>query len=97
MEHRLEEKPINLFEQMQRLGITHHLYDGLLGCYAKRIGYQVWFVPIKCHHFGGRTAAGDARYAAWAQQQIEGGDAGFWTKAHEIGYREFRDCLPIRT
>jgi hypothetical protein len=86
----------NLFKEMEALGVTHHFYDGMLGCYAKRLGWDAWYLPIACHHYGGRTAVGDRGYQQWASQQVEGGDHGFWTKAHEIGYWEFKDVLPIR-
>jgi len=87
----------NLFEQMASWGIVHHWYDGALGAFAKRLGYQVWYLPVACHHYGGRTAVGDARYVEWAKQQTPDGDAGFWQQAHRIGYDQFRDTLPIRT
>ena len=98
----------NLFTAMQTLGVVHHLYDGMLGCYAKRLGWEVWMLPIACHHFGGQTAVGDARYHAWAnveaqkRDRLEGiteegiGDQVFWQQAHAIGYDHFRDVLPIR-
>jgi hypothetical protein len=85
----------NLFEQFQTLGITHHCYDSLCGCYARRLGWEVWMLPVKCHHFGGRTAVNDQAYHAWAKTQDPNGDSGFWLKAHEIGWREFRDVLPL--
>jgi hypothetical protein len=81
---------------LESLGISHHLYDGLLGCLAARYGWETWYLPIACHHFGGRTAVGDPNYQAWAATQIEGGDHGFWQRAHEIGWKEFRDQLPLR-
>lgn len=96
----------NLFAQMQHLGVIHHFYDGMLGCFAKRLGYQVWYLPIACHHSGGATAVGDKRYQKWANAQpitrdsrghMAGGDQGFWLKAHQVGYDEFKDVLPIRT
>lgn len=99
----------NLFAEMQSWGVTHHFYDGMLGCFARRLGYMVWYLPIACEHYGGRTAVGDARYAEWATQFDDGyhddqgyhetarGDQALWQIAHKIGYSEFRDCLPIRT
>lgn len=96
--------PRNLFSLMQSWGVVHHFYDGMLGCFAKRLGWEVWMLPVACHHYGGRTAVGDHRYLEWANAQTAAerapympGDALFWTRAHEIGYREFRDVLPIRT
>jgi hypothetical protein len=85
-----------LFSLMQSWGIVHHAYDAALGCFARRLGYQVWLAPIACHHYGGQTAVGDPGYHTWAQQQTEGGDAGFWQHAHGVVYHEFKDVLPIR-
>lgn len=56
----------NLFALLQEWGVVHHFYDGMLGCFAKRLRYQVWYLPIACHHHGGRTAVGDPRYQQWA-------------------------------
>lgn len=101
----LEGQPQNLFSRMQAWGVVHHFYDGMLGCFAKRLGWQVWYVPVACHHYGGRTAVGDKRYQEWANAQgtvrdsrgqMATGDQGFWLKAHEVGYREFKDVLPLR-
>jgi hypothetical protein len=78
------------------LGVVHHFYDGLLGCLARRAGWETWYLPIACHHYGGRTAVGDAGYQTWAASQIAGGDASFWAQAHSIGYDAFRDVLPLR-
>ena len=69
---------------LENLGIRHHLYDGLLGCLAKRYGWETWFLPVHCHHLGGVTAVGDQGYQAWAKTQTDGvGDQAFW--AQEIG------------
>lgn len=84
------------WQKLQDLGVTHHFYDSMLGCYAKRYGWETWYLPISCHHYGGRTAVGDRGYQAWASHQVTGGDHGFWEAAHRIGYDEFRDVLPIR-
>lgn len=78
------------------IGMVHHFYDGALGCLAKRYNWETWYLPLRGHHFGGRTAVGDQGYAEWAKGQTTGGDQGFWTAAHEIGYHEFRNELPIR-
>lgn len=77
-------------------GVVHHFYDGMLGCLARRYGWDVWYLPIACQHFGGRTAVGDAGYQDWAKTQHRDGDHGFWEQAHLIGYEQFRDVLPIR-
>lgn len=90
-----EERP-RPWTHLETLGVSHHLYDGLLGCLAARYGWETWYLPIACHHFGGRTAVGDEGYQAWAKTQVEGGDHGFWERAHEIGFNSFRDVLPLR-
>jgi hypothetical protein len=81
---------------LEALGVMHHFYDGMLGCLAKRYGWETWYLPSGCHHYGGRTAVGDQNYQAWAKTQCEGGDHGFWEAAHRIGYEQFRDVLPLR-
>jgi hypothetical protein len=86
----------NLMSQMFQWGITHHAYDSALGAWAKRLGWEVWMLPVRCHHFGGRTAVGDPRYAEWAETVVPGGDATFHTMAHQIVYEQFRAELPIR-
>lgn len=95
----------NLFERMEALGMVHHAYDACLGAFAARLGWEVWMLPVACHHFGGRTAVADNRYTDWARerfavtdwkgQHVEG-DAACWTEAHRITYDQFRDVLPIR-
>lgn len=76
--------------------VVHHFHDGIAACLAARYKYEVWYLPLLCHHYGGRTAVGDQGYQGWAKQQNGLGDEEFWRRAHEIGYREFRDVLPIR-
>lgn len=98
----------NLFAQMTSWGVIHHFYDSMLGCFAKRLGWEVWMLPIRCRHLGGQTAVGDPRYAEWARQFQHTvldfgtrhvtdvrGDQLFWEQAHQIGYTQFRDVLPI--
>lgn len=89
-----EQRPWTVLED---LGIVHHLYDGLLGAIAARYGWETWYLPIRCHHYGGRTAVGDVGYQQWATDRIAGGDHGFWEAAHRIGYDSFKDVLPLRT
>ncbi len=96
MDSLLADKADNLLQQMADWGITHHAYDSALGAWAKRLGWEVWMLPVACHHFGGRTAVGDARYAEWAETIVPGGDRTFWELAHREVYDRFRDVLPIR-
>lgn len=81
---------------LEDLGLKHHIYDGALGCLAKRYGWETWYLPVRCRHLGGQTAVGDAGYQAWARTQITGGDQGFWAQGHRLVYDAFRDCLPLR-
>ena len=85
-----------VWRALEQLGIVHHFYDGMLGCLARRAGWAVRYLPVACRHYGGQTAVGDAGYQEWAAGEIEGGDRGFWTQAHRIGYETFKDCLPLR-
>lgn len=78
------------------LGLVHHFYDGALGALAARYGWEVWYLPIRGKHLGGQTAVGDRGYQEWAKQQVEGGDRGFWERAHQISYEAFKDVLPLR-
>ena len=84
------------WDVLQRLGVIHHGYDGMLGCIAKRYSWETWYIPLRGHHFGGRTAVGDAGYNEWAATQVEGGDHGLWEQAHKTWYESFRAELPIR-
>jgi hypothetical protein len=81
---------------LESLGITHHFYDGCLGCLARRYGWETWYLPIAATHYGGRTVVGDPGYQVWASTQAEGGDYGFWQQAHAAGYEAFKDVLPLR-
>ena len=78
------------------LGLVHHIYDGALGCLAARYGWETWYLPVRCRHYGGATAVGDEGYQRWAKQQTEGGDHGFWEQGHTAVYEAFRDQLPLR-
>ena len=81
---------------LEKLGVIHHFYDGAFGCLARRLGWQVRYLPIRCRHLGGQTAVGDPGYQRWAATQVPGGDREFWEQAHRIGYDTFKDCLPLR-
>jgi len=93
LSRRAPERP---WQTLQRLGIVHHFYDGALGCLARRAGWQVRYLPVRCRHYGGQTAVGDPGYQRWANTAIDGGDRGFWEKSHRVGYDTFRDVLPLR-
>lgn len=88
-----QDRPWTYFEDH---GIVHHAYDSLMGAYAARLGWETWYLPVRCRHLGGQTAVGDAGYQTWAQAQIPGGDHGFWEQSHRRGFELFRDVLPLR-
>jgi hypothetical protein len=95
------------FSQLTAAGVVHHAYDAYLGGYAKWLGWQVYMLPIACHHYGGQTAVADAGYQQWAAQRrprlagdladvIPSGDQYFWVDAHQKVYDLLRGVLPIR-
>lgn len=89
-------------------GVVHHAYDSYLGALANHRGWQVYMLPIACHHYGGQTAVGDAGYQLWADRHTVGtvmqdsreptvrGDQKFWIQAHEKVYDLLRGVLPLR-
>lgn len=81
---------------LESLGLVHHIYDGALGCLARRYGWETWYIPCAGEHLGGQTAVKDAGYHAWAATQPAGSDHGFWEDGHRIVYDAFRDVLPLR-
>ena len=84
------------WDWLEKAGVRHHFYDGMLGCLAARARVQPgMLIPVACHHAGGQTAVGSEQYQAWAKQQHPEGDQGFWLEAHQIGYAAFRDVLPM--
>jgi hypothetical protein len=85
----------NPFRYLADLGIVHHAYDVALGAMVHDAGGETWFLPIACHHAGGRTAVGDPGYSAWAKTKHPDGDQGLWLDAHRIVYDACRDVLPF--
>lgn len=81
---------------LEDLGLVHHAYDSHLGVLAKRNGWETWYLPVRCRHYGGQTAVGDPGYQTWAQSQVADGDRGFWKEAHRLLYDDGRDVLPLR-
>lgn len=95
-QHGGDHPPKPVLWQLRDHGMVHHAYDSALGLAAAIDGWEVWYLPIRAHHFGGRTAVGDAGYQAWAHTQTDGGDHGFWETAHKALYELGRGTLPIR-
>ena len=81
---------------LEKNRVVHHAYDAYLGAFASVMGWQVYMLPIACHHYGGQTAVGDQGYQKWAGEQREAGDQTFWTESHKQVYELLRGVLPIR-
>ena len=78
------------------MGVVNHAYAAGLACLARRGGWQVRYLPVRCRHLAGQTTVRDPGYQAWAAQESEGGDRGFFEAAHRLVYEAFRDELPLR-
>lgn len=87
-------KQLRPWHAMRDAGVLHHAYDSAMGAWAARAGYNCEYLPVACHHAGGRTAVANQQYGEWAAGQ--GGDGAFWEYAHRWAYDEFRDVLPLR-
>jgi hypothetical protein len=84
------------WEWLGKSGIIHHAYDAALGAYAARAGVQPGvMIPIRVHHYGGRSAVGSVAYQEWANRQVNGGDAIFWQQSHRTVWEAFQDVLPL--
>lgn len=66
--------------------IGYSCYDYWLACAARRQGYRIRVVGVRCLHLGGRTAV--ARKMEVSSAQIDA--------AHRFIYDEFADVLPFR-
>lgn len=96
----------NLYHILELADVVHHAYDAWLGAMAHQLGWEVWFLPVACHHHGGLTAVADPRYQEWANHfhlhdAMTGseyqGDVAYWVKSHQVVYELCRHILPIRT
>jgi|WetSurMetagenome_2_1015567.scaffolds.fasta_scaffold04516_8 hypothetical protein len=76
------------------MGIPFHCYDLAMACLMKEKGWEVWMLPIPCHHYGGRTST-TAEYDTWLRSRGINGDAEIHSKAHRVIYDRFRNVLPI--
>ena len=71
------------------------MYDAAMACLMAEKGWEVWMLPIPCHHAGGNTSTTPA-YDAWLRSRGINGDAEVHEKAHRIIYERFRQILPLR-
>jgi Glycosyltransferase like family len=77
------------------MGIEFHAYDTAMACLLAEKGWEVWMLPIPCHHAGGRTSC-SPEYDAWLRSRGINGDGEVHAKAHRIIYDRFRTVLPLR-
>lgn len=80
-----------------RDGVPYHMYDAWISCRAAELGYEVWMLPVACHHQGGQTSV--SRQTEYAQVVSRLGYASaedLYAKGHEAVYRRFAGLLPIR-
>lgn len=86
---------LDAYNEMERWGMIHHAFDSSLGCFAAEAGYEVWMLPVRCHHAGGREAVGSQAYHSWAAELAALGDQQFWEDSHRIMYEKFKGILPL--
>jgi hypothetical protein len=77
------------------LQLIHHANDSAIGAFARRLGWDAYVLPIKCHHHGGLSAVANPKYPEWLAAQ-RSSDSEEWKKSHAALYEELRDVLPIR-
>jgi len=77
------------------LGIEFHCYDTCMACLLAEKGWEVWMLPVPCHHYGGRTST-TPEYDAWLRSRGINGDSEIHEKAHRIIYDRFKNILPLR-
>ena len=88
-------KAVGGWEAVLDLGIEFHCYDTAMACLMAEHGYEIWMLPVPCHHAGGRTST-TPEYDAWLRSRGINGDLEIHQKAHHIIYNRFRNVLPLR-
>lgn len=68
-------------------GCNFFCYDYAISALARRCGYRIRVVGVRCHHYGGRTSTKDVK-------EIVGQEA--YDKSHKWFYNEFRNEMPAR-
>jgi len=71
----------------------HHLYDYRICAEARRHGYRVRMVGVRCQHHGGGTSVSE-EYQQWAKQTKWGSDAEMHKEGHRLFYERYRDVMP---
>jgi glycosyl transferase family 2 len=71
----------------------HHIYDYRICAEARRHGYRVRMVGVRCQHHGGKTSVSD-EYQQWAKQTKWGSDVEMHKEGHRLFYERYRDVMP---
>lgn len=72
-----------------------HNYDNACCIQARKRGYKVRFVGVRCHHHGGRTTVTTA-YDEWSRRVLGKPDSEVHAESHRVLYEMGRGILPIR-
>lgn len=71
----------------------HHIYDYRICAEARRHGYRVRMVGVRCQHHGGGNSISD-EYQQWAKQTKWGSDVEMHKEGHRLFYERYRDVMP---
>jgi len=69
-------------------GCDFYCYDYALSAMARRLGYRIRLVGVRCHHLGGRTSVAAGALPATSPEAREA--------AHRWFYETYRDVMPAR-
>ena len=68
-------------------GCDFYCYDYAICALARRYGYRIRLIGVRCHHLGGRTSTQGVK-GVTGQEEYE--------RSHRWFYEEFRDAMPCR-
>ena len=74
----------------------HHVYDYRICLEARRHGYRIRLVGVRCLHQGGMTAT-RSEYQEWCRSTRWGSDAVMHEEGHKMIYQEYGDVLPWKS
>lgn len=82
------------WERLLQYGLPEfHGYDMLSSIEMHRLGWEIWMVPIKCHHDGGMTSTTKEYDELVLKEGFRNGQELF-EKAHRVAYERGRGILP---
>jgi hypothetical protein len=83
------------WERLKEKGLPEfHGYDMLACVEMAKLGWEVWMMPIYCHHEGGRTST-TKEYERFVRRQGFKDGQELFEKAHRVCYNEGKGVLPI--